>query len=139
MAGDSLWVEVVSADGRVWEGDAHSVVARTTEGDIGILPNHEPLLSVLVPCAAEIHTVSSNEREVVAVDGGFISVNDNRLSILSQYAKLARSISLKDAEIELAEAQKRLDQGDTDDETMHHYNRALAQVKAAQKATGGAR
>lgn len=134
MADDSLWVEVVSADGRVWEGEALAVVARTTEGDIGILPGHEPILAVLVPCAAEI-LAKVNEREVVAVDGGFLSVNDNKLSILSQYAKLARTISLHDAEAEWANASKALNAGEIDDDTRRHYNRALAQMKAAQKAS----
>ena len=64
-----LRVEVVAADRRVWEGEALSVVARTTEGDIGIMANHEPLLALLVPCAAEILT-KDGKREVLAVDGG---------------------------------------------------------------------
>ena len=45
---DSLHVEVVSADRLVWSGEATRVIARTTEGDVGILPNHAPLLSLLV-------------------------------------------------------------------------------------------
>lgn len=134
----TLWVEVVSADGRVWEGEALSVVARTTEGDIGILPRHEPVLSVLVPSAAEILT-TKNEREIVAVDGGFLSVHDNRVSLLSQYAKLAKSISLAEAEVELAKATLAMEQGSIDDETQRHFNRASAQVRAAQKAARGNR
>nr|NLI50637.1 F0F1 ATP synthase subunit epsilon [Propionibacterium sp.] len=136
MADDTLFVEVVCADGRVWEGEARSVVARTTEGDIGILPRHEPILSVLVPCAAEILTTTGTEREIVAIDGGFISVADNRVSLISPHAALAKSISLYEAEAELAKAQAALNQGDIDDETRRHYNRALAQVLAAQKAGG---
>lgn len=135
MADDTLWVEVVCAEGRIWEGDARSVLARTTEGDIGILPRHEPILSVLVPCAAEVLTTGT-EREIVAVDGGFISVADNRVSIISPNATLARSISLPEADAELARAQAALNQGNTDDETRRHYNRALAQVLAAQKVSG---
>lgn len=87
--GDVLFVEVVAADRRVWEGEALSVVARTTEGDIGIMANHEPLLALLVPCAAEILT-KDGKREVLAVDGGFISVAENRVAILRQYGRLAR-------------------------------------------------
>ena len=51
MAFDStpLRVEVVSAQGLIWEGDAVQVIARTTEGDIGILANHEPFMGILVP------------------------------------------------------------------------------------------
>lgn len=137
MAFDSstLRVEVVSADGLVWEGDAVQVVARTTEGDIGILANHEPFLGILVPGAAEVFTTAGT-REVVAVDGGFLSVADNRVSLLNGYARLAKEISLAEAESDLAKAQIALEQGDVSDETMQHYHRASAQVRAAQKAAG---
>ncbi len=130
-----LRVEVVAAEGITWEGDALSVIARTSEGDIGIMPNHEPLLASLVPCAAEVLTVDGN-REVVVVDGGFISVAENRVSILSQFAKVAAEIDLKTAEHELAAAEKRLNAGDIDDETRHHFLRAQAQVKAARLTQG---
>ena len=132
MAG-VLRVEVVAANGIAWEGDALSVVARTTEGDLGVLPNHEPFLAALVPCAAEVLTAEGN-REVLAIDGGFISVADNRVSLLSQFAKVAREIDLKAAEHELAAAEKRLDAGELDEETRQHYLRALAQVRAARLA-----
>ena len=130
---DVLRVEVVSADGITWEGEALSVIVRSTEGDLGILPNHEPFLASLVPCAAEVLTVEGN-REVLALDGGFISVADNRVSVLSQFAKVAREIDLKAAEHELAEAEKRLDAGELDDETRQHFLRAQAQVRAAHLA-----
>ncbi len=128
-----LEVEVVAAQGIAWYGSALTVIARTTEGDIGILPNHEPLLASLVPCAAEVLTADGN-REVVVVDGGFISVADNRVSLLSPFARIAAEIDLKAAEHELAAAEKRLNAGEIDDETRHHYLRAQAQVKAARMA-----
>jgi F-type H+-transporting ATPase subunit epsilon len=130
-----LRVEVVAAEGIAWEGDALSVIARTTEGDIGVLPNHEPMLASLVPCAAEVLTVDGN-REVVAIDSGFISVSDNRVSLLSPFARIAKEIDLKAAEHELAAAEKRLNAGDLDEETRHHFLRAQAQVKAAGLAQG---
>ncbi len=130
---DVLRVEVVSADGITWEGEALSVIARTTEGDLGVLPNHEPFLAALVPCAAEVLTADGN-REVLALDGGFISVADNRVSVLSQFAKIAREIDLRAAEHELAAAEKRLDAGELDEETRQHFLRAQAQVRAAHLA-----
>jgi F-type H+-transporting ATPase subunit epsilon len=130
---DVLRVEVVSAGGITWEGEALSVIARTTEGDLGVLPGHEPFLAALVPCAAEILTAAGN-REVLALDGGFISVADNRVSVLSQFAKVAKEIDLKAAEHELAAAEKRLNAGELDDETRQHYLRAQAQVRAAHLA-----
>jgi F-type H+-transporting ATPase subunit epsilon len=130
---DVLRVEVVSAGGITWEGEALSVIARTTEGDLGVLPGHEPFLAALVPCAAEILTAAGN-REVLALDGGFISVADNRVSVLSQFAKVAKEIDLKAAEHELAAAEKRLNAGELDDETRQHFLRAQAQVRAAHLA-----
>lgn len=130
---DVLRVEVVSSTGIVWEGDARSVIVRTSEGDIGILPNHEPLLASLVPCAAEVLS-TADTREVVAIDGGFVSVADNRVSLLSQFAKVAQEIDLVAAEHELAAAEKRINEGELDEETRHHYLRAQAQVRAARMA-----
>ena len=124
---------MVSATGIAWEGEAISVIARTTEGDIGIMADHEPFLAGLVPCAAEVLTVDGL-REIVALDGGFLSVADNRVSLLSQFARVAKEIDLKHAERELADAEKRLNAGETDEETMQHFRRAQAQVKAARLA-----
>ena len=69
MARDPLRVEVVSADRLVWSADAINVIARTVDGDIGILPGHEPVMAVLAPCAVEIVTADGRS-ETVAVDGG---------------------------------------------------------------------
>ena len=131
--GERLFVDVVAADRRVWEGEAISVIARTTEGDIGIMANHEPLLAILVPCAAEILT-ADGKREVLAVDGGFISVADNRVSILSQYGRLAHEILVEEAERERRAAWKRMNEGDNTEATRQHFNRAHAQLAAAKKA-----
>jgi F-type H+-transporting ATPase subunit epsilon len=128
-----MQVEVVSADRVVWSGKATSIIARTVDGDVGILPGHSPVLGLLVPSGVEIYSEDGN-REIVAVDGGFISVAQGRVSILSEYAKLGGEISLRDAEKQLADAQSQLDSGADDDETKRHFLRANAQVRAAQKA-----
>ncbi len=130
---DALHVDVVAADRRVWEGEALSIVARTSEGDVGILPGHEPFLAVLVPCMVEILT-DGGTREIVVVDGGFLSVADNRVAVLSPYGRLAKEISLTEAEGELRAAEKRLEAGEIDLETRQHHQRATAQLRAAQKA-----
>ena len=129
---EPMQVEVVSADRVVWSGKGTNIIAKTVEGDIGILPGHAPVLAILVPGGVEIYT-DDNNREIVAVDGGFISVAQGRVSILSEYASMADEIGLTDAERELAEAQRRLDEGDESEETRKHFTRASAQVRAAQK------
>ena len=137
MAFDSspLRVEVVSADGLIWEGDAVQVIARTTEGDLGILAHHEPFFGILVPSAVEVITNDGN-REIVAVDGGFISVADNHVSLMNAYARMAGEIDLSEAEHQLNNAQLAMERGDVSLETMQVYHRATAQVRAATKAAG---
>jgi F-type H+-transporting ATPase subunit epsilon len=126
-------VEVVAADRVVWSGRSSNIIAKTVEGDIGILPNHEPVLAVLEPSAVVIFS-EDGHREIVAVDGGFISVSQGRVSILSEYARMAGEINVAQAERELAEAQRVLDSGDGTDEDRQHFLRATAQLRAAQKA-----
>ncbi|MDR1712060.1 MAG: F0F1 ATP synthase subunit epsilon [Propionibacteriaceae bacterium] len=130
---ETIRVEVVAAEGIAWEGEAQSVIARTTEGDVGIMAKHEPFLAALVPCAAEVLT-EDGRREIVAVDGGFISVADNRVSLLAGYARVAGEIDQAAAERELAALEKQIEGSEVDDETRARFHRAQAQVKAAQLA-----
>ena len=83
MSDTKLTVEVVSPEKRVWSGEATSVSARTVDGDIGILANHISLLGVLVPGVVSIKGSDGTITEFT-MDGGFISVNKNRVSILGQ-------------------------------------------------------
>jgi F-type H+-transporting ATPase subunit epsilon len=130
---DPMQVEVVSADRVVWSGRSTNIIAKTVEGEIGILPGHSPLLAVLEPSAVVVFS-DDGTREVVAVEGGFISVSQGRVSILSEYARLATELSLRDAERELDAAQQVLDSGDYSDDDRRRYDRASAQLRAAQKA-----
>lgn len=110
MADDLLQVELVSADSRVWSGEASFVLARTTDGEIGVLPHHAPLLSVLVESVVLIRG-DGGEAQVAAVDGGFISVANNRVSILAEHAQLSEDIDAGAARQDLERAQ-----GESDDE-----------------------
>lgn len=131
---ESMEVEVVCADQIVWSGQSSNIIARTVDGDMGILPGHSPVLAVLQPGPVVIFDDKSGHREIIAVDGGFISVAQGRVSVLSEYAQMAGDISLADAERELTEAQQVLDTGDYDYEDEKHFRRATAQLRAAQRA-----
>lgn len=78
-----LTVEVVSADRLVWEGTASSVSARTLDGEVGILPGHQPTLSVLADSDVTVKPTDGGER-VVHVDGGFLSVDQDVVRIVSE-------------------------------------------------------
>lgn len=79
----ALTVEVVTPEQRIWSGEATMVSTRTLEGDIGVLPNHAPLLGVLVDGKVVIKGSDGSTHEF-PVHGGFISVSNNRVSILSE-------------------------------------------------------
>ena len=76
-------VQVVSPDGRLFAGEADFLVARTVEGEIGILPNHTPILAQLAgPSEVKVKTGSTEERFQIA--GGFMSVKDNKVIVLAE-------------------------------------------------------
>ena len=101
----TIRVELVSAERRVWSGEASIVLARTTDGDLGVMANHTPTFGVLVNGVVTIRT--ENEGEVkAAVHGGFLSVADNRVSILAEVAELGTEIDVNRAKDALARAQR---------------------------------
>lgn len=69
----------------MWSGEAKMVSARTLEGDLGVLPNHAPLLGVLADGTVSIKTADGSVNDFV-INGGFISVANNRVSILGESA-----------------------------------------------------
>ena len=130
MADDLLQVELVAADRLVWSGEASIVIARTTEGDIGVLPNHAPTLSLMVDGVVEVNT-PDNEVWVAAVDAGFLSVADNRVSVLSEHAEMSHEIDLEKARHDLERAQSA---GEHDEEAQEAVRRAQARIRAVEKA-----
>jgi len=107
---DPIQVELVAADRVVWSGQASEVLARTVSGDLGILANHAPLLSLLVPGVVEIRPLDGDTVRA-AVDEGFLSVADNHVSILSEDAFLASEIDAAAVASDLETAQKDEDEG----------------------------
>jgi F-type H+-transporting ATPase subunit epsilon len=126
---DPLTVEIVAADRMVWSGEATIVLTRTAAGDIGILANHAPLLSVMVPGTVEIRTPDGGY-DVYAVDRGFISCARNHVSILAEYAEPAADIDVQQAQAELDAARS----GGDDDGGAEATALAEAKLRAAEKA-----
>jgi len=131
MSDDLLQVELVAADRLVWSGEATMVIARTTEGDVGILRNHAPILSLMVDGLVEVRT-SDGEPLLAAVDAGFLSVAHNRVSILSEHAEMSHEIDIEKARAELERA---LSAGGNDDEADKAIRRAEARIRVAASAS----
>jgi F-type H+-transporting ATPase subunit epsilon len=117
-------VELVAPDRIVWSGEADFVLARTSEGDIGIMPNHEPMLGVLVEHPVKIRR-SGEDDLVVAVLGGFLSVTRDRVSILAESVETPDEIDASAARSELEQAR-----GGDDDEAKATARRASARLRA---------
>jgi F-type H+-transporting ATPase subunit epsilon len=81
-------VDVVSPEAIVWSGEATFVVARTTEGEIGILADHEPLMAALATGAVIVE--GAGEKVTIGVHGGFLQVLDNQVTLLTDRAQIAK-------------------------------------------------
>ena len=121
---DPLQVELVAADRVVWSGEATMVIARTAEGDLGALPGHAPVLSNLLPSVVEI-TTTDGDTVRAAVEDGFLSIANDRVSILSEDAFLSDEI-----DVEAARAEVEKLQGEDDPLALQ---RAEAKVRAAER------
>ena len=131
MSDAVMQVELVAADRLVWSGEATMVIARTTEGDVGILPNHAPMLSVVIEGVVDIQT-DEGETWVAAVDAGFLSVANNRISVLAERAAMSHEIDLEKARHDLERAKAA---GENDDAAAEAYRRAAARIRAVEKAS----
>ncbi|MDQ2847053.1 MAG: F0F1 ATP synthase subunit epsilon [Actinomycetota bacterium] len=123
-----IQVDLVAVERQIWSGPASMVVARTTDGDIGVLPGHSPLLAQLREgFAARIMETSGNVLGV-AVHGGFLSVTKERVSILAEDAELSDEIDMAKARAEYESAQS----AGTDNapEKLEQLRRARAQLLA---------
>jgi F-type H+-transporting ATPase subunit epsilon len=122
---ETLHVELVSATREVWAGEASMVTTRTTEGKIGIMPRHEPMLAVLVPGRVTIHLPDGTQQHG-AVHGGFLAVNGNNVEIIAEVAELAHEIDVDRAHDALRRAES-----DPDNPSSHAAQaRAKARISA---------
>ncbi|MDJ0339405.1 F0F1 ATP synthase subunit epsilon [Cryobacterium glaciale] len=86
----SLSVSVVSADHQVWTGEATMVVAKTVEGEIGILAGHEPMLAILALGDVRL-TLADGSKVVAKAEDGFLSVDNDMVTIVARKAELVGS------------------------------------------------
>ncbi|GGJ83465.1 hypothetical protein GCM10010123_11380 [Pilimelia anulata] len=83
-----LHVEFVAVEEKIWSGEAEMLVARTTEGELGVLPGHAPLLGQLAEPSEVRVTVPGGGKRVYEVAGGFLSVTDKGVTVLAESASL---------------------------------------------------
>lgn len=96
-----ITTELVAVERPLWKGKATLVSAQTTEGEIGVLPGHQPFLGQLVNNGSVTIKTADGETLVASVQGGFISVSQKKISILADWAIWADEVNLSEAEANL--------------------------------------
>jgi F-type H+-transporting ATPase subunit epsilon len=123
----TLQVELVAVERKIWSGEARMVIARTTEGELGILPGHAPLLGQLAEGGVVTIRGAEGEDVIVAAHGGFLSVTEKGVSILAETAEISTEIDVERAREALARAE-----ADADDaEALAASRRAQSRLRAA--------
>lgn len=93
-----LHLEIVTPEKKVFDDVVEVVTIPTASGEVGILPNHAPLISTLKPGILSYTTRNSTERMVIA--GGFVEINSNKVSILADVAERSEEIDTEAARAE---------------------------------------
>jgi F-type H+-transporting ATPase subunit epsilon len=123
----SLRVALVVPDRELWSGEARTVIAKTLEGDIGVLTGHSPVFGVLAEGSlVEILTEETSVK--AAVSGGFLSVHDDQVSILAAQASLGEDVDTAEARRELDVALSEAAAGPEDSSEVKY---ARARLRAA--------
>ena len=122
-----MLLEIVTAERLVYSDEVDIVVAPGMEGELGILPHHAPLLTILQP--GELRIQKTGEEDVyMAVTGGFLEVTGNRVIVLADAAERSEEIDEARAQEALRRAEERLERR----EEGQDLQRALASIRRSR-------
>ena len=122
----TLQVELVAVERKIWSGEATTVIARTTEGELGILAGHAPMLAQLADGGVVTIRTVEGEDLVVAAHGGFLSITGEGVSILAETAEISTEIDAGRAR----EALRRAEADRDDPEALAALRRAQSRLRA---------
>jgi len=122
----TMRLEIVTAERVIYSEEVNILVAPGIDGELGILPHHAPLLTVLKP--GEIRVVKDGEETNISVGGGFLEVIGNKVTILADTAEHAEEIDIQRSEEALKRAQERVASVPSDAD----LERALATIRRSQ-------
>jgi len=138
MAGKTIHVDIVSAEGEIFAGEAEMVFVPATEGELGITPRHAPLLTLIK--AGEVRVKTAEGETSIFVGGGALEVQPNRVTILADTAVRAHDLdeaaaiaARQRAEEALAGKVDKLEQA----EALAQLAQAAAQLKLIERMRKG--
>ena len=127
-------LDIITAEKLVYSDEVSSVVAPGAAGQLGILPNHAPLLTSLKP--GELKVLKEGEESNIAVSGGFLEVLQNVVTILADTAERAEDIDFERAEAAMKRAQDKVDSSDSDmdlEKAIQALKRSQARVYVSKR------
>jgi F-type H+-transporting ATPase subunit epsilon len=130
----SIRVDIVTAERLVFSEDADIVMVPGVEGEMGILPHHEPIMTMIKP--GEVLVRKGTEEYSMAVSGGFLEVTPDRITILADAAERADEIDIARAEAAKKRAEEKLTNRTAETDAANaeaSLRRALARIKVAEK------
>jgi F-type H+-transporting ATPase subunit epsilon len=130
-----LRLEIVTPERQAYEDDVDAVVCPGTEGEIGVLPHHAPLLSTLG--VGELRIRKGGQEEFFAIAGGFLQVRPDKVVVMAELADLASEIDLEAAEAARREAERAIEQGFEEPADLARaraaMERALLRIRVAER------
>ena len=127
-----LTLEIVTPEARVYSDTIDTVVIPTTEGEIGILPGHIPLLTQVEN--GELIVTKNGQTTWLAVSGGFAEVEGDRVHVLAEHAITEERIDEKAVEDALKRAQQQLDEAKHLDPQQYEHLQNLVRYSGVQLA-----
>ena len=132
---ETLKLEIVTPESRIYSEEVEMVTLPGSEGELGIYPNHVPLMTKVN--AGELIAKKAGSEEILAVSEGFAEITGDHVSILTDNAANSADIDEAAAEEARAKAEKRLKEGDISEEEARVLNQAIlysaAQIKAKRR------
>ena len=132
--GKTIHLEIITPDVAVFDDDVNFVLVRALDGDLGIMPNHAPLIASLQiwPLIYE----QNGEKHVISVAGGFLEVKDNKITVIATAAELPENIDVERAEKAKKRAEDRLNDPGTGidvERAQAALSKAMNRIDIAQK------
>jgi F-type H+-transporting ATPase subunit epsilon len=124
---NTIHVDVVSAEEQIYSGEAEFVVLPGIEGELGVYPRHTPLFTQIRPGAVRIKLPDKAQEEFVFVQGGFLEVQPNRVTVLADTAIRAHDLD----EAKAIEAKKRAEEAMANQDSEENLASAQAELSAA--------
>ena len=130
-----LRLEIVTPERQAYSDDVDAVICPGTEGEIGVLPHHAPLLSTLG--LGELRIRKGSQEESFAIAGGFLQVRPDKVVVMAELADLASEIDLEAAEAARREAERAIEQGFEEPADLARaraaMERALLRIRVAER------